>query len=246
MAHLQAVADRASSSVAERLLAAEADDALRLVDVVRQPLRRRPDEPPVRRARARDEAVPPCRLSVDPDAGSTTFLLRSSGEASNCATEDGYLGAITSRAGFFLTTFEQWRADVVLSHRLATFLDLGSDVMEGALVEAAAYVIGARPSRDDDVGLFIRMLKERDRAAGVDRATTALRRGETPDDVVRVPMDEIRRSPACVFAYWDPSGMRPNLVGLPPMEMDTPRTSSGGSAVLGRHAIRADLVGGSR
>ena len=36
MVHLQAVADQASSSVVERLLAAEADDALRLVDVVRQ------------------------------------------------------------------------------------------------------------------------------------------------------------------------------------------------------------------
>ena len=35
MAHLQAVADQASSSVAERLLVAEADDALGLVEVVR-------------------------------------------------------------------------------------------------------------------------------------------------------------------------------------------------------------------
>ncbi len=35
LAHLHAIADQASSSVAERLLAAEADDALRLVEVVR-------------------------------------------------------------------------------------------------------------------------------------------------------------------------------------------------------------------
>ena len=36
LVHLQAIADQASSSVVERLLAAEADDAIRLVDVVRQ------------------------------------------------------------------------------------------------------------------------------------------------------------------------------------------------------------------
>ena len=36
MVHLQTIADQASSSVVERLLAAEADDAIRLIDVVRQ------------------------------------------------------------------------------------------------------------------------------------------------------------------------------------------------------------------
>ena len=55
---------------------------------------------------------------------------------------DGYLGAITSRAGLFITTFEKWRRNVVLGNRLITLADLGYRVMHQAKVEAAAYVIG--------------------------------------------------------------------------------------------------------
>lgn len=222
MAHLQDVADRASSSVAERLLAAEADDALRLLEIVRRRydvvLMNPPFGEPV-------GATKPYLRTAYPWIPTRDYNLLAAfvGRGIELCKADGYLGAITSRAGFFLTTFERWRADVVLSRLLVTFLDLGSDVMEGAMVEAAAYVIGARPSDEKDVGLFIRMLKERDRPAGIQHATAALRRGHEPDEVVRVPMSEIQMSPAGVFAYWDPSGMRPNLVGLPRMEMNNPR-----------------------
>jgi len=56
----------------------------------------------------------------------------------------GRLGAITSRTGFVLSSFEKWRADILLSD--ASFLllaDLGEGVMDGANVEAAAYCVEA-------------------------------------------------------------------------------------------------------
>lgn len=60
------------------------------------------------------------------------FLLRSGGR----------LGAITSRACFFLSTFQQWRKEVVLGlSNPETMADLGYGVMDDAMVEAAAYVL---------------------------------------------------------------------------------------------------------
>jgi hypothetical protein len=54
----------------------------------------------------------------------------------------GRLGAITSRTGFFLTTFAPWREEILL--RRAKFLavaDLGYGVLDTAMVETAAYVL---------------------------------------------------------------------------------------------------------
>jgi 23S rRNA G2445 N2-methylase RlmL len=57
----------------------------------------------------------------------------------------GMLGAITSRTGFFLTSFQKWREEVVLGMgQPVVVADLGYGVMDAAMVEAAAYVIERR------------------------------------------------------------------------------------------------------
>ncbi|WP_200477163.1 Eco57I restriction-modification methylase domain-containing protein [Azospirillum brasilense] len=54
----------------------------------------------------------------------------------------GRVGAITSRTGFFLTSYQKWREDVVLGiARPEVIADLGHGVMDDAMVEAAAYVL---------------------------------------------------------------------------------------------------------
>ncbi|MFN3628793.1 MAG: Eco57I restriction-modification methylase domain-containing protein [Casimicrobiaceae bacterium] len=54
----------------------------------------------------------------------------------------GRLGAITSRTGFFLSSFQAWREEVVLGlARPEVMADLGHGVMDDAMVEAAAYVL---------------------------------------------------------------------------------------------------------
>ena len=50
------------------------------------------------------------------------------GRGIELCNDSGYLGAITSRAGMFLTTFEAWRKEVLLGHRLMTLADLGFGV----------------------------------------------------------------------------------------------------------------------
>jgi hypothetical protein len=57
----------------------------------------------------------------------------------------GRLGAITSRTGFFLSSFQKWREDVLLKQAPpAVFADLGWGVLDSAMVETAAYCLEAR------------------------------------------------------------------------------------------------------
>jgi hypothetical protein len=52
------------------------------------------------------------------------------------------LGAITSRTGFFLTSFQGWREDILLKQAPpVVFADLGFGVLDSAMVEVAAYCL---------------------------------------------------------------------------------------------------------
>jgi hypothetical protein len=54
----------------------------------------------------------------------------------------GRVGAITSRTCFYLSSYEQWREQIVLGiARPDVLADLGHGVMDDAMVEAAAYVL---------------------------------------------------------------------------------------------------------
>ncbi len=54
----------------------------------------------------------------------------------------GLLGAITSRTGFFLSSFQKWREEILLKRAPPIVIaDLGPGVMDNANVEAAAYCL---------------------------------------------------------------------------------------------------------
>lgn len=54
----------------------------------------------------------------------------------------GMLGAITSRTGFFLSSFQKWREEILLTDAPpVVFADLGAGVLDDALVEVAAYCL---------------------------------------------------------------------------------------------------------
>ena len=54
----------------------------------------------------------------------------------------GNLGAITSRTGFFLSSFQKWREEILLKEAQPTvFADLGYGVLDAAMVETAAYCL---------------------------------------------------------------------------------------------------------
>lgn len=64
----------------------------------------------------------------------------------NLLAKRGILGAITSRTGFFLTSFQKWREEILLKEAQPTVVaDLGYGVMDAAMVEAAAYCLERLP-----------------------------------------------------------------------------------------------------
>ena len=133
IAQLQDVADRASSSVADRLLAAEADDALRLVEIVRQRydavLMNPPFGEPV------PETKPYLRAAYPWLPGGADISAAFVGRGLELCKPTGYLGAITSRAGLFITPSRIGAAHVLLGNRLTVLADLGYRVMQQAKVE---------------------------------------------------------------------------------------------------------------
>ena len=56
--------------------------------------------------------------------------------------DSGMLGAITSRTGFFLSSFQKWREEILLEEAPpVVFADLGFGVLDSAMVEVAAYCL---------------------------------------------------------------------------------------------------------
>jgi hypothetical protein len=143
MRHLQTVADQASSSVAERLLAADANDALRLIEV----LRRRYDavlmNPPYGLA---PRIVEPNLKDEYPD-GWTDLYAAFFYRGHQLLNEGGYLGALTSSQYFATRKQRALREFMTTVARPVAIVDLGSGVLQGAAVNTAATVLPkSRPS----------------------------------------------------------------------------------------------------
>jgi hypothetical protein len=180
------ITQRADASPADRLFAADARDAMRFVELCQQRydvvLMNPPFGEPV------PETISYLRSAYDTSAVDlyAAFVHR----GIELLNEHGYLGAITSRTGFFLITFEDWRSRFVLP-RTVGLIDLGVGVMHDALVQAAAYVLSAQLHHDQ--ATFRRLLDERDKPAAIydGSGKSFVRR---PDDFTRIP-----GSPA---AYW--------------------------------------------
>jgi hypothetical protein len=212
LAVLQRIADEAASTPEERLLAAESGDAIRFVEA----MRRRYDvvlmNPPF------GEPVPGTKSYLKasyPASNENLFALFVTRGIELCRA-GGYVGAITSRAGMFLTTFERWRKDVMLGHQLVALADLGYGVMEQAMVEAAAYVVGSEPTATNHA-TFIRLLKESDRADAL-RDSIARSRTGNDDRVFRVDTSELGRIPGSPIAYWMAASLRRLFTELAPLE----------------------------
>jgi len=217
VAALQRAADATSATPAERLLAAHASDAVRFLEAVRHRydavLMNPPFGEPVPETKDYLKAAYPWIPTKD-----YNLLAAFVGRGVELCKPEGFTGAITSRAGMFLKTFEAWRTQVMLGNQLVALADLGYGVMEEAMVEAAAYVLcPARPTRDH-AGVYIRLLKDADRPRGVADAIAADRRGEDDRRVFRVPSDDFAAIPGSPMAYWMGESIRRLFTDLPRLE----------------------------
>lgn len=133
----------------------------------------------------------------------------------------GLLGAITSRTGFFLTSFKKWREDIVLSSAPPlVFADLGLGVMDAALVEAAAYCLEKKTAnaRGSSPTIFFRALEEVHHKDRVLRSAIHEPELHVGKERFEVAVEEFRGVPGSPFAYWVSPEMRAVFGRLPAFE----------------------------
>lgn len=212
LAALSTVADATTASAAERLLAAEADDAIRFVHA----LQRRYDavcmNPPFGDPIA--ETKPYLRAAYPWAPSRVDILTTFVGRGIELCNESGYVGAITNRAGLFLSTFSRWRQEVLLGHGFVALADLGYRVMAQAKVEAAAYVVGRRSDPDREA-TFLRILKDSDRANALAEAVRSSRTENEDPRVFRVALADLLAIPGSPFAYALSASIRRLFAELP-------------------------------
>jgi len=132
------------------------------------------------------------------------------------------LGAITSRAGFFLSSFRKWREDTVLgeAHPIA-FADLGYGVLDSAVVGTAAYTLErAQESSRYGETYFFRLLDEEDRESTLGRVVYAVLTGVASECIRSVDTESFRQVPGTPFAYWVSEGIRRLFRSLPPFKSE--------------------------
>jgi hypothetical protein len=214
---LQRIADNAASAPADRLFAAESQDAIRFVEAMRHRydavLMNPPFGEPVAESKPYLRAAYPWIPTRD-----YNLLAAFVGRGIQLCNQAGRTGAITSRAGMFQITFESWREDVLLAHRLLVLADLGYGVMEQAMVEAAAYVIGAESTKPGDIATFIRLLRDRHREKALSSVAAAVAAGQDDPRVYRVRLREFDAIPSKPFAYWMTDSIRRLFRELPALE----------------------------
>ena len=114
----------------------------------------------------------------------------------------GLLGAITSRTGFFLSSFQKWREDVLLTQsRPVVFADLGHGIMDGAMVEAAAFCMEKGLQHLESDTVFLRLIEADDKDAML-RTIAKDRDGTYGKQRFEVNPNAFTSVPRSPFAYW--------------------------------------------
>jgi hypothetical protein len=121
----------------------------------------------------------------------------------------GRVGAITSRTGFFLSSYHKWREEILLSNvQVVAFADLGEGVMDAANVEAAAYCIenGEQPGSSDNCSVFLDGRHCSDKEGWLRQATASLRCDSTNRRYELNPLT-FKSLPGDAFVYQAPESM---------------------------------------
>ncbi len=137
---LQAYAQQASGGegISRRLFAHDAEQGFAFVDILQEPFDVVLMNPPFGAASINSKDYIKHHYPRTKNDLYAAFVERGLELLRPC----GYLGAITSRTGFFLKSFQKWREEILLQEsQFITMADLGYGVLDTAMVETAAYVI---------------------------------------------------------------------------------------------------------
>ena len=130
---------------------------------------------------------------------------------------NGYLGAITSRTPFFISSASTWREKILLSRSsVVVMTDLGAGVMDDAMVEAAAFVLGSECITSEVP--FIRMLGIAERAKALRAELAAITNLGHGRRTFFRKISSFANMPDAPFAYWVPSPLTSKLRPFPAFE----------------------------
>ena len=138
----------------------------------------------------------------------------------------GFVGAITNRNCFYLTTMKDYRKEVLQEHvQFEVLLDLGEGVLD-AMVEPAAYVM-RNVRQTNRPAPFIRLLVETDKGAKALEEVKAINAGQFTHRVYYSNPMDFSRLTLAPFCYWVPKSVIVALSKLPPIEGNTARINVG-------------------
>ncbi len=197
---LATIADQTTSTASQRLFAAEAHDAVRFVEAMGRRYTACLMNPPF------GDPVPATRhhlkKAFPANSTRTADLFASFVDRGRSLIEaSGSLGAITTRAGLFLQSYDRWREEVFLDNGSIVLADLGFGVMEQAMVEACAYVLRLPREVNGSLKAFS-LLDSTDRSAGLHALIAEYRSGSCPRQSYDVPVARLEAIPGARVAYW--------------------------------------------
>jgi hypothetical protein len=143
LAELRRFAARAANGRAytRRLFAGDAERGLAFIDLLREPFDCVWMNPPFGAPSKGAKAYIEKQYPLTKNDLYAAFVER----GLELLRPDGLLGAITSRTGFFLTSFRPWREEILIPKTdIIALADLGYGVLDTAMVETAAYVLKKR------------------------------------------------------------------------------------------------------
>ena len=139
---------------------------------------------------------------------------------------NGMVGAITSRTGFFLSSFRKWREEILLNSATpVVFADLGHGVLDTAMVETAAYCLSRSPALGSST--FIRSLDAIEKDKSLQQCIVAMSEGHLCNAVFFVRPSSFIQVPSSTFAYWVSDRTRALFAELPRFESDGRRVRVG-------------------
>src|SRR3990172_5256185 len=141
-----------------------------------------------------------CKEDID-----AAFIRRSD----ELSESHGLIGAIVNRTQFFKPTLREWREAVLLnSCAFVVSADLGYGVLDGALVEAATYVL-EKSSKQSNPSMFFRVLKTDEKATALLSLIEAAQRQQPllPESYAVVPSSFLEL-PESRISYWASDSIR--------------------------------------
>ena len=128
----------ARSTYQGRLFAEDALQGLRMIDLCRESFDAIVMNPPFGELSEETKSA----LEASYPNSKTNLLTIFVDRTIQLSKGGGYIGAITSRTAFFLSSYKKWRKAILLKNTSVTaFADLGEGVLDDANVEVAAYCL---------------------------------------------------------------------------------------------------------